>query len=384
MKALIGSALLCTFTCFAYAASAPNITNQTYADAKQALVVSGLAPLTQGEVESVTTESLDDMDTSVSEQRKQGRSEVESCGGIGFCNYLFKNNAGEIYSVSVYIPEGGGADRVERLEKTSYRLKVRDVNNASKVAPATVALNALQARISADQCDELCVENELGKIMPKSPPKIGSTPDVLTGKSIPDYRNLNIVELMMATQQHAMGAVTVNPPENQLKTVPVSKALYLASDKSVRTCVEAGKGMTCTLVFMDNRGYMLKVDMTGADLGSMRSSAVWLANADDDMKGVSEESQRFNVQMMRDEKLAKDDPNVFRSTMKRRYEKVTERQMSVVQGLELNTKDNATCDRLISRAYLFVGSASPESAKERSINETILILNRSGCLIQPL
>ncbi|ETK22723.1 MULTISPECIES: hypothetical protein [Pseudomonas] len=384
MKTLITSLLLSALSSIAYAADIPNIIGQPYDKAKQALAVAGLTPLNQDEVAKVTTEPLDGTDFRITEQRQQGRPEVEACGGIGFCNYLHKNKAGEVYSVSVYIPEGGGADRVEHLEKTAYQLELPDGNGAHKADPTTVALNDLQIRIAADQCDETCVQNELVKLVPKKLPKIQSTEDALTGKSIPDYRNLNIAELMAATQQRAMGTVTLASPEYNFQNAAVSKALYLASNKSARICFEAKTGLTCTLIFMDNQGYMLKIDMTGTDLGTMRSSAVWLANADDDMKDISEEPQRFNVQMMRDQKLAKDDPKIFRSVMKRRYDKTTEPQMSVVQGLELNTKDSGVCDRLIGRAYLFVGSASPEPAKERSIDETILILNRSGCFIKSM
>lgn len=384
MKKLITSALLSALTSFAYAADIPNIVGQPYDKAKQMLAMAGLSPLNQSEVVKVTTNPPDDMDPWITEQRQHGRPEVEACGGIGFCHYLHKNKVGEVYGVSVYIPEGGGVDRVERLEKTAYHLELPDANGTYKSDATTAALNDLQMRIAADQCDETCVQNELVKLAPKKIPKIKSTEDSLTGKPIPDYRNLNIAELMAATQQRGMSTVTLASPEYNFQSTAVSKALYLASNKSARHCFEAQKGLNCTLIFMDNQGYMFKISMTGTDLGTMRSSTVSLANADDDMKDISDDPQRFNVQMMRDQQLAKDDPKIFRSAMKRRYDKTTEPQMSVVQGLELNTKNSGVCDRLIGRAYLFVGSASPESAKERSIDETILTLNRSGCFIQSL
>lgn len=384
MKTLIALALLSTLVSMAYAADLPNIVGQPYDKAKLVLATAGLSPLSQSEVARASNEPFDDLDPTITEQRQKGRSEVQFCGGIGFCRYLHKNETGDVYGIMVYIPEDGGVDRVESLEKTDYQVERVEANGRYASDSTIAALNALQARIAVDQCDDACVNNELSKLAPKKIPNIKSMQDSMTGKPIPDYRNLNIIELMAATRQRGMSTVTLASPKYTFEDAAVSKALYLASGKSAHTCNEIQKGMTCSLIFMDNQGYLLKIYMSGTDLGSMRSSSVSLANADDDMKDISDEPQRFNVQMMNDQKLAQEDPEIFRSAMKRRYDKTTERQMSVVQGLEMNTRKSGVCDRLLGRAYLFVGSASPESAKERAIDETILVLNRSGCLIQSL
>lgn len=384
MKLLISSTLLIASISMAYADDIPNVLGKSYDKAKQDLAAAGLTPLTREEVAKVGTERTDWIDSMITSMGQKGRPEVEDCGNSSYCSFLLKNKVGEVYSVAVYIPEGGGDDRVENLEKTELRLELPGANSQHKTDPATVALNALQMRVAAGQCDEACVQEEITKLAPKTLPPIKSTTDLMTGKPIPDYRNLNIAELMEATLQRSMGTVSMSVPKYNFDSSPVSKALYLASKKSANSCSEVNKRLTCTLIFMDNQGYMLKIDMTGTDLGTMRSSSVSLANADDDMKDISDEPQRFNVQMMRDQKLANDNPKAFRSAMQARYKKTMDLQMMTVQGLESNTKDQGVCDRLIGRAYLFVGSASPEWAKERAIDETIRILNRSQCFIQPM
>lgn len=383
MKLLLSSTLLIASITCAHAAGTPNVLGQTYDTARQTLAAAGITPLTQEEVAKVSSEPVDD---SVTEQRQQGRPEVESCSGAGvfYCYYLLKNKDGDIYGASVYIPEGGGNDRVEKLEKTSRHLELPGANGRYAADATTVALNALQMRVAAGQCDEACVQEEIARLAPKKLPVIKSTNDMFTGKPIPDYRNLNIAELMEITQQRQLGTVSFGNPEYDFNASPVSKALFLASKQSTRYCREAPKGLTCTLIFMDNQGFMIKVEMTGTDLGTMRSSAVWIANADDDMKDVSEPAQRQYVQGFRDARLASEDPRAFRSLMKTRYDKTVDAQMMIVQGLESNVKDQGTCSRLLNRAYLYVGGNNPEPMKERAIDETITVLNKSQCFIQPM
>lgn len=381
MKQILSSALLLACISTAHAAAPPIVAGKTYDAARQALAGAGITPLTQAEVAKVSNEPADDL---VAEQRQKGRPEVESCssGGMPYCYYLLRNKAGDVFGASVYIPEDGSADRVEMFEKTDRRLPAGGV--AYQADDATIALNDLQKRVGTDKCDEACVQEEIERLAPKKLAKIGKTTDPLTRQDLPDFRRLNIAELMEATQVNGLPAVVLGSAQFDFDSSPLTKSLYLASKKSARSCAASNGKQVCTLIFMNEAGYMMKVDMAGTELGNMRAVSLSLANADDDMEGISDEPQRFNVQMMKDKVLADIDPAAFRALAKKRYQTNASSQMMTVLGLDTNVRDDGTCNRLLNRAYLFVGSNSEVYQKDQAINETITVLNKSGCLITPM
>lgn len=376
---------------FTFAAATPDIVGMPYEQAREHLSVSLYTALTQDQIKLVPNYS-EVVDSTQSEFIKKGFLEVFNCTGSGIpiCEFLFANSDGKIYSVRVYVPEGGGETRVEELFDTGLTMLA-----SGEIAPE---LNVLQERIALlhtspkpmmlagakyvglEPCDQECVNKEVLET-PAKVEDLGVYVDPVSGYEVPDFRNKNIVRLQGQLGNYTLIAVPNSLADDKTYGNTLAFVINKVTNGALAKCAYVDGGRTqCDMLYQNFNGYLYRITAKGEDLNSFIVSSVSVVNGLQEYASYTTKELASEVRAQMISGLYNTDKGAYRTAMREHLKDSTDPFSMYAKTLDDTNYSKGFCDQFVAMSYMYAAGNYPETTKASMLEEMASASVRAGCV----
>lgn len=379
--------------CLAFSAfaSQPDVIGMDYGTARARLISEGYTPLTAEEVRGLPN-AMEFPGPGESVFVAKGFNEVSSCTGSGipFCKFLLKKPDGSVDEVVVYVPEGGGATRVEKIQGTSLKFASKiEVDFFATLQQRIALANKRKPHDPSDlePCNSSCIStliNNRNLGMGVAPIKVSSFQDSVSGLNAPDFRGLHITEL---ENQMIERLIMVELFPERDANIFQNDLPFIADQitgGAVQSCWENGSTTNCYLLYKGGEGYLYRLRVEGVDLASFRVTDVNIVNGLEEFAGHTTKQMAYAARKSYYGDLFLNNKSAYRAEMQSIFKDSKDPIILVAVNTDAMALRNVPCDIAMSSMYSFAvggnGFAVNDVARQLRVERMLDQMVTMGCI----